>query len=104
MTMPRGQVWTCHGGMRTRRLTRRFPAALPRRPTCPQDQPLPPVLCFAMGSLGFLTPFDAAHFAPTLERVLDTASQPLFCTLRTRKRCEVVHEGQLVEVHHVLNE
>eukprot|EP00198_Chlamydomonas_reinhardtii_P013159 XP_001702496.1 predicted protein [Chlamydomonas reinhardtii] len=69
-----------------------------------EDQPLPPVLCFAMGSLGFLTPFDAAHFAPTLERVLDTASQPLFCTLRTRKRCEVVHEGQLVEVHHVLNE
>ncbi|KAG2433044.1 hypothetical protein HXX76_008771 [Chlamydomonas incerta] len=69
-----------------------------------EDQPLPPVLCFAMGSLGFLTPFDASTFAPTLERVLDTTSQPLFCTLRTRKRCEVVHEGQLVEVHHVLNE
>ncbi|KAG2484825.1 hypothetical protein HYH03_016392 [Edaphochlamys debaryana] len=69
-----------------------------------QDEPLPPTLCFAMGSLGFLTPFDAAHFAPTLERVLDTSSQPLFCTLRTRKRCEVVYDGQLEAVHHVLNE
>ncbi|GFR45561.1 hypothetical protein Agub_g6955 [Astrephomene gubernaculifera] len=69
-----------------------------------EDEPLPPTLCFAMGSLGFLTPFDAATFAPTLERVLDTSRTPLHCTLRTRKRCEVVYDGRLEAVHHVLNE
>ncbi|EFJ48692.1 hypothetical protein VOLCADRAFT_117441 [Volvox carteri f. nagariensis] len=69
-----------------------------------EDEPLPPVLCFAMGTLGFLTPFDVANFEATLERVLDTNSQPLYCTLRTRKRCEVVYDGRLEAVHHVLNE
>jgi hypothetical protein len=28
----------------------------------------------------------------------------LFCTLRTRKRCEMRHEGRLMCVHNVLNE
>ncbi|KXZ51462.1 hypothetical protein GPECTOR_12g425 [Gonium pectorale] len=69
-----------------------------------EDEPLPPTLCFAMGSLGFLTPFDASAALATLERVLDTSAEPLFCTLRTRKRCEVVYDGQLEAVHHVLNE
>jgi NAD+ kinase len=27
-----------------------------------EDVPLPPVICFAMGTLGFLTPFDAGNF------------------------------------------
>jgi NAD+ kinase len=27
-----------------------------------EDTPLPPVLCFAMGTLGFLTPFDAREY------------------------------------------
>jgi NAD kinase len=26
------------------------------------DVPLPPVMCFAMGTLGFLTPFDAGQY------------------------------------------
>lgn len=82
-------------------LTLCLPASPP--PTA-QDEPLPPVLCFAMGTLGFLTPFDAADFEATLERVLDTESQPLYCTLRTRKRCEVVYDGRLEAVHNVLNE
>ncbi|GLC37249.1 hypothetical protein PLESTB_001143800 [Pleodorina starrii] len=69
-----------------------------------EDEPLPPMLCFAMGTLGFLTPFDACKFESTLERVLDTDSQPIYCTLRTRKRCEVVYDGRLEAVHHVLNE
>lgn len=78
-----------------------------------QDRPLPPVLSFAMGSLGFLTPFDADDFEPCLQRVLDAGSKPLHCTLRTRKRCEVRHgngsgadalQPQLQRVHHVLNE
>lgn len=31
-----------------------------------EDTPLPPVMCFAMGTLGFLTPFDAAQFRSCL--------------------------------------
>lgn len=27
-----------------------------------EEEPLPPVVCFAMGTLGFLTPFDAGDF------------------------------------------
>lgn len=33
-----------------------------------EDAPLPPVMCFAMGTLGFLTPFDAAQFRSCLVR------------------------------------
>ncbi len=33
------------------------------------DEPLPPVVSFAMGTLGFLTPFDVTDFAATLTRV-----------------------------------
>ena len=33
------------------------------------DEPLPPVVSFAMGTLGFLTPFDVTDFAATLDRV-----------------------------------
>jgi len=57
-----------------------------------QDEPLPPVVSFAMGTLGFLTPFESADAAATLARVLaaDSADSPVFCTLRTRRRCEVV--------------
>ncbi|MEW5299340.1 MAG: hypothetical protein WDW36_002366 [Sanguina aurantia] len=71
------------------------------------DTPLPPFVCFAMGSLGFLTPFDATHYQRCLARVLDTGptSAPLNCTLRTRKRCEEFGvDGNSMSVHHVLNE
>ena len=54
-----------------------------------EDQPLPPVISFSMGTLGFLTPFDAGDFKPCLSRVLAANQDPVFCTLRTRKRCEV---------------
>ena len=53
------------------------------------DEPLPPVVSFAMGTLGFLTPFDVTDFADTLSRVWDANGTPVFCTLRTRKCCEV---------------
>ena len=43
-----------------------------------------------MGTLGFLTPFESADAAATLERVLAADQAPVFCTLRTRRRCEVV--------------
>lgn len=51
-----------------------------------QDSPLPPVLSFAMGSLGFLTPFDANLFALHLTNILDSNSEshPVHCTLRSR--------------------
>lgn len=38
---------------------------------------------------GFLTPYDVDDFQGALERVLDANSAPVFCTLRTRKCCEV---------------
>ena len=55
-----------------------------------EDVPLPPVVSFAMGTLGFLTPFDVDDFVSILNRVLDANSNHVFCTLRTRKRCEVL--------------
>lgn len=67
-----------------------------------RDETLPPVLSFSMGSLGFLTPFDAADYDSILQMVFDTDVSPLHCTLRTRKRCEVVLEGELqVRIHHI---
>lgn len=54
-----------------------------------EDQPLPPVASFALGTLGFLTPFDIADFESCLSRVLDANASPVYCTLRTRKRCDV---------------
>lgn len=54
------------------------------------DEPLPPLVSFAMGTLGFLTPFDAGDFEACLESVLNATEQPVFCTLRTRKRCELM--------------
>ena len=53
------------------------------------DEPLPPVVSFAMGTLGFLTPFDVTDYADTLARVWAANRTPVFCTLRTRKCCEV---------------
>jgi len=69
------------------------------------DEPLPPVMSFAMGTLGFLTPFDVHDFESHLTRVLRADfDHPLMCTLRTRKKCDVRHEGKLVATHNVLNE
>lgn len=70
------------------------------------DEPLPPAVSFAMGTLGFLTPFDVKDFKETLACVLAASSDsPVFCTLRTRKTCKVYgRHGTLNGVHHVLNE
>ena len=54
-----------------------------------QDLPLPPVVSFAMGTLGFLTPFDVEGYQTRLTRVLQANTHRVFCTLRTRKRCEI---------------
>jgi hypothetical protein len=40
-----------------------------------------------------------------LQRVLAANQEPLYCTLRTRKRCAVLNSaGDLLRVHHILNE
>lgn len=69
-----------------------------------EDYPLPPTICFAMGTLGFLTPFDAREYQSCLTRVINANVEPLYCTLRTRKRCEVKYDGMVLRSHHVLNE
>lgn len=70
-----------------------------------KDEPLPPVISFAMGTLGFLTPFDMADFRKHLTKLLLAEHEAVCCTLRSRKRCEVYTPfGQFVTVHHVLNE
>ena len=53
------------------------------------DLPLPPVVSFAMGTLGFLTPFDIQDYRVRLQRVIEANDNKVFCTLRTRKRCEI---------------
>ncbi|KDD75820.1 ATP-NAD kinase [Helicosporidium sp. ATCC 50920] len=69
-------------------------------------RPMPPVISFAMGTLGFLTPFTAASADAVLQRLLSPSSQadPIFCTLRVRKACEVHRAGEPVKTHRVLNE
>jgi len=71
-----------------------------------EDEPLPPAVSFAMGTLGFLTPFDVNDFKTTLQCVLSASEDsPVFCTLRTRKTCKVYgRHGTLNGVYQVLNE
>lgn len=70
-----------------------------------KDEPLPPIISFAMGTLGFLTPFDVSNFKQWLTRLILAEHQEVGCTLRTRKRCEVYTPvGNVASVHHVLNE
>ena len=68
--------------------------------------PLPPVLSLAMGTLGFLTPFDARSAVPALAALLNANESPVYCTLRTRKICTVLDsQGNLQgPPRHVLNE
>lgn len=54
-------------------------------------RPIPPVISFAMGTLGFLTPFSAGEAEAVLAKLLwpPWQAEPVFCTLRTRRQCEV---------------
>lgn len=70
-----------------------------------EDVPMPPTLSFAMGTLGFLTPFNASMARSVVSRILwPPWDEPIFVTLRSRKQCEVYSDGQLQRVHRVLNE
>jgi len=68
--------------------------------------PLPPVLSLAMGTLGFLTPFDARSAVPALAALLNANESPVYCTLRTRKICTVLDAKGRPQgpPRHVLNE
>mmetsp|Transcript_1556 Transcript_1556/g.3225 ORF Transcript_1556/g.3225 Transcript_1556/m.3225 type:complete len:459 (+) Transcript_1556:32-1408(+) len=65
--------------------------------------PMPPVVSFSFGSLGFLTPFQFdEHESP--DQVLDSvlAARPetggINCTLRSRIRCELIDEEGVVHI------
>eukprot|EP00466_Bigelowiella_natans_P010798 jgi/Bigna1/88898/estExt_fgenesh1_pg.C_400037 len=66
-------------------------------------QNLPPVISFAMGSLGFLTPFSASDWFPTLEHILGakTEEEGVHCSMRTRLICTSQEDGKQ---HCVLND
>ena len=69
-----------------------------------QRSSIPPVLAFAVGSLGFLTPHAFADFQTTFERLLKKdVMTPV--TYRSRLRCEVLdHQRKSLGVKRVLNE
>ncbi|KAL4515606.1 hypothetical protein Ndes2526B_g03744 [Nannochloris sp. 'desiccata'] len=71
-----------------------------------EDAPMPPVVSFAMGTLGFLTPFKTSMARTVLSRLLwpPWEGEPVFATLRSRKQCEVHWGGKSQRVHRVLNE
>lgn len=69
-----------------------------------QDAPLPPILSLALGTLGFLTPFEADNYEDLLSRVLQANERAMFCTLRTRIQCEVYRGQKRSVVQHVFNE
>lgn len=54
-----------------------------------QDRAIPPLISFALGSLGFLTPFDFDDWQPNLERLLNAHVDPVMITLRMRIVCEI---------------
>ncbi|CEP03873.1 hypothetical protein PBRA_003480, partial [Plasmodiophora brassicae] len=58
-----------------------------------QGQCCPPVVAFAMGTLGFLTPMNIADARCQLTRVLGANAAEVFTTLRMRLWCDVYRKG-----------
>lgn len=52
--------------------------------------PVPPVVPFSLGSLGFMTPFQSEHYQDYLDMIL---KGPISITLRHRLQCHVVRDG-----------
>lgn len=52
--------------------------------------PVPPVVAFAMGSLGFMTPFPSEKYRDCLDNVL---KGPFSITLRNRLQCHVIRDA-----------
>lgn len=72
--------------------------------------PVPPVVSFSMGSLGFMTPFQTDHYKECLETLI---KGPVYITLRHRLHCQIVRNPDKLkegedprdpEIHLVLNE
>ncbi|RLN98688.1 hypothetical protein BBJ28_00016231 [Nothophytophthora sp. Chile5] len=65
---------------------------------------VPPVVSFAMGSLGFLTPFDSDNAAEHLTNVINGG---FYMSLRSRLVCSILRNGKEREISgpmHALNE
>ncbi|KAH9566030.1 hypothetical protein CY35_04G109800 [Sphagnum magellanicum] len=56
--------------------------------------PIPPVVAFSMGSLGFMTQFQSDHYRECLQTVM---RGPVFITLRHRLVCQIVRDPQNME-------
>ena len=69
--------------------------------------PVPPVLSFALGSLGFLTPFDPAEYVEVLEKFITRGA---FISMRTRIAVRIERQGDKPQKsggnidYHALNE
>ncbi|AQK98114.1 NAD(H) kinase 1 [Zea mays] len=57
--------------------------------------PVPPVVAFALGSLGFMTPFPSEHYRELLDNVLNG---PFSITLRNRIQCHVIRDAAKDEI------
>ncbi|KAL8262681.1 hypothetical protein R6Q59_024030 [Mikania micrantha] len=52
--------------------------------------PVPPIVPFSLGSLGFMTPFHSEHYKECLKSILQG---PISITLRHRLQCHVIREA-----------
>ncbi|XP_031495053.1 putative NAD kinase 3 isoform X1 [Nymphaea colorata] len=52
--------------------------------------PVPPLVSFSLGSLGFMTPFQIEHYKYSLDSIL---KGPISITLRHRLQCHVIRES-----------
>ncbi|CAD6234799.1 unnamed protein product [Miscanthus lutarioriparius] len=57
--------------------------------------PVPPVVAFALGSLGFMTPFPSEQYRELLDNVLNG---PFSITLRNRIQCHVIRDAAKDEI------
>ncbi|OAY48498.1 NAD(H) kinase 1 isoform X2 [Manihot esculenta] len=57
--------------------------------------PVPPIVPFSLGSLGFMTPFYSQHYRDSLDSIL---KGPISITLRHRLQCHVIRDAATDEV------
>ncbi|XP_047095433.1 putative NAD kinase 3 isoform X1 [Lolium rigidum] len=57
--------------------------------------PVPPVVAFSLGSLGFMTPFPSEKYRECLDNVL---KRPFTITLRSRLQCHVIRDAAKDEI------
>ncbi|KAH9741395.1 NAD(H) kinase 1 [Citrus sinensis] len=57
--------------------------------------PVPPIVPFSLGSLGFMTPFHSEHYKDYLDSVL---RGPISITLRNRLQCHVIRDAAKNEI------